>query len=97
MKPETCPQFTAAWLHSSANFLITSNHFTIAFALFLPNGNQCHAVSGEGLSTSGILKTGFPLNSLTSGCGPCCSFMGVLSLVDGLKVEACDGGSHADT
>ena len=59
--------------YPSANFFISSIHLTIALALFFPKLIQCQLMSGEGLSTTGIRRTGLPLNSVISG------FAGVFS------------------
>ena len=63
--------------YPSANFLISSNHLTMAFALFFPKLIQCQFTAGSGLSTTGIRRTGLPLNSVNSGLAVAFSSLGI--------------------
>ena len=63
--------------YPSANFLISSNHLTMAFALFFPKLIQCQLTAGSGLSTTGIRRTGLPLNSVISGFAGVFSSLGI--------------------
>src|SRR3989304_8384523 len=56
---------------------MSSIHLTMAFALFLPNDIQCQLMAGSGLSTTGIRRTGLPLNSEISGFAVVFSSLGI--------------------